>query len=508
MVLQKSPQRAVVFGYCTTFTGQECSQSSIQLKLDDTIVPTSAGRARNSWIAKLPATMASNHSHTLTLLSITNPTTPPIILKDILFGDVWICSGQSNMAFLLEHAFNGSKYVNASNQYKNLRMFTSFKNNSTKPLHEQPAIEENWTISSPSGVSQDISKNGKTTFSSALDDNWLYMSAVCYLFGVEILKHTKYPIGLVNTNWGGTKVEFWSSAESLASCSDDGSKDNISNGGAYNGMISPLLNMTLYGAIWYQGESNSGDALTHIDPYGFPMAKYGCTFPAMINDWRKKFNEGSLKETPPNFYFGYVELGPWLTPDGGPSEIRWSQSAGFGYVPNPILKENVFNAIAIDLTDRTSPYGSVHIRDKKSVSERLANGGIQVAYGGKNYWQGPTISSAFIYNQFKNSSTTGITIKFDNVGSNGLLLKNDTGFECCSTTTDDDQSNVQNICTVARVSRNTKNTIDILCSTNESNKIDSKLVVRYAWKSLPFEYKAASIYSNEFPAGPFRVVVE
>mmetsp|Transcript_124101 Transcript_124101/g.175072 ORF Transcript_124101/g.175072 Transcript_124101/m.175072 type:complete len:122 (+) Transcript_124101:1-366(+) len=73
-----------------------------------------------------------------------------------------------------------------------------------------------------------------------------YMSAVCYLYGREIQAKTNMPVGLVNTNWGGTPVEFWSSADSLNKCANSSGR----SGGAYNGMIVPLLNMTIYGAIW------------------------------------------------------------------------------------------------------------------------------------------------------------------------------------------------------------------------------------------------------------------
>lgn len=77
------------------------------------------------------------------------------------------------------------------------------------------------------------------------------MSAVCYMYGLEIHQRTGKPVGLVNTNWGGTPVEFWMSADATSSCAE-----GETAGGAYNGMIQPLLNMTIYGAIWYQVRLN------------------------------------------------------------------------------------------------------------------------------------------------------------------------------------------------------------------------------------------------------------
>ena len=73
-------------------------------------------------------------------------------------------------------------------------------------------------------------------------------------------------------------------------------------------MVTPLLNMTIYGVIWYQGESNQGDAFSATDSHGLPMPRYGCSFPAMIADWRTKWTEGSLGETHPTFPFGFVQL--------------------------------------------------------------------------------------------------------------------------------------------------------------------------------------------------------
>lgn len=498
MVLQQSPQRAVVWGYYSS------SSSTVQLTLDAVAVATFPGQVPGTWMAKLPPTEASHTAHTLVLLDdLTNTTTT---LDDILFGDVWLCSGQSNMAFLLQNAFNGSTFVNNSMHYPSLRVFTSFKNSSPKPLVEQPKIQEAWSVSSPLAVSQTKS----SAIEEPLDDDWLVFSAVCYLFGVEIMKHTNNPVGLVNTNWGGTPVEFWSSAESLDKCEDK----QTTNGGAFNGMISPLLNMTLFGAVWYQGESNQKDPIATVDPQGLPMVQYGCTFPGMIADWRTKFNQGSLGETSATFYFGFVQLAPWIEPSLGPSNIRWAQSAGYGVVPNPKMPK-VFNAVAIDLTDRSSPYGSVHIRDKLTVAQRLSAGGIAVAYGDQSrYWQGPVVQSAVV----DRSRGTAI-VTFDNVGKSGLMVRNTTGWEVCRL----DPTNPGHNCSLERASSNSSSTevggdwfvVSVVTSTrdtitlkvlDDSNEKAQRYVVRYAWQSLPFEYKQGGVYVMDFPMPPFVVV--
>ena len=105
-------------------------------------VKASAGDEVNSWLVKLPATTGGDKQYSIRV-SDTNGNSAT--LKDVLFGDVWVCSGQSNMAFLLENAFNGSNLVADADNYPLLRMFTSKKISSPhQPLAEQPQIEEPW----------------------------------------------------------------------------------------------------------------------------------------------------------------------------------------------------------------------------------------------------------------------------------------------------------------------------------------------------------------------------
>ena len=91
-----------------------------------------------------------------------------------------------------------------------------------------------------------------------MDDDWLYMSAVAWLFARRIYQKIEIPIGILNTNWGGTPIEFWMSKEALDACPDPhGTKDSQSPHQGWNGMIAPLLRTTIRGVIWYQGENNA-----------------------------------------------------------------------------------------------------------------------------------------------------------------------------------------------------------------------------------------------------------
>ena len=139
---------------------------------------------------------------------------------------------------------------------------------------------------------------------------WQYFSAVCWFYGKNIYDKYKVPLGLLSSNWVGTgmPIEAWSSPEALEKCkstqTDDRSVDvnagpnpHEQSSVLWNAMMYPLLNMSIYGAIWYQGEANSGDP-----------AKYNCTFPAMISDWRSKWNEATGGSTDMTFPFGFVQV--------------------------------------------------------------------------------------------------------------------------------------------------------------------------------------------------------
>ncbi|CAM9870731.1 unnamed protein product [Bubo scandiacus] len=149
----------------------------------------------------------------------------------------------------------------------------------------------------------------------------------------------------------------------------------------WNAMIHPLLNMTLRGVAWYQGEANT---FLHTD-------QYNCTFPALIADWRRAFHAGSVGQTELLLPFGFVQLSTYRqqSPADSFARLRWHQTADLGVVPNAKMP-GTFMAVAMDLGDERSPYGSIHPRDKQNVAHRLQLGARAVAYGEKNViFQGP-----------------------------------------------------------------------------------------------------------------------
>lgn len=276
---------------------------------------------------------------------------------------MWVCSGQSNMAFLLENAFNGTQLVQEANDYPEIRLFTTAKTTSAEPLTELIRVEQPWSVANNLSVSDD----GKLGVAVG-DDDWLYMSAVCYLYGRGLHKALGVPVGLLNTNWGGTVIQDWSSAEAMARCA---STTGLTTTGEtpvgvathlFNAMISPLLNHTIAGVIWWQGESNGGAPVP-----------YGCQMPALVADWRQKWFAGSDGRTASDFPFGVVQLAgcPDDTDSLAGVPIRVFQTGGGATVSPPMhlpnrLMPNTFMATAYDLGDATSPFGAVHIRYKQA----------------------------------------------------------------------------------------------------------------------------------------------
>merc|ERR1719182_580981 len=151
-------------------------------------------------------------------------------------------------------------------------------------------------------------------------------------------------------------------------------------------MVVPLLNTTVTGAIWYQGEANSGRP-------GGRFGGYNCTFPAMIRDWRSQWFAGTGGLTSPSFPFGFVQLdavgnspaytgrtdathGDPYSTEWGYAGVRWAQTAGFGYAPNPRLP-GVFMAVSLDTPDggtkRPHDNGyNVHSPFKQPAAARLS----------------------------------------------------------------------------------------------------------------------------------------
>ncbi|XP_063799804.1 sialate O-acetylesterase isoform X2 [Pseudophryne corroboree] len=469
MVLQQKPAHALVWGY-----GEVGAQITVSLLrgmetvLKGAVIINDVG----TWKVLLNPMDFGGPYHLVAQQNYKQENTS-IHLDDILFGDVWICSGQSNMEMTVSQIFNASSELAKASHYPNVRLFTAALVTADVELPDLAKVDLAWSVPTAQNLGQGA---------------FTYFSAVCWLFGRRLARRLKYPIGLVESSWGGTPVEAWSSKTALAKCglSETGqdvtqsfeSSDWIGGPCVYsvlwNAMIHPLLNMTIKGAIWYQGEANTG-MNTNL---------YNCTFPNLIKDWRRSFHEGSKGQTDPNFPFGFVQLSTYqkgVLKDNFP-EIRWHQTADYGYAPNHMMP-NTFMAVAMDLCDETSPYGSIHPRDKQTVAYRLSLGARAIAYGERDVsFKGPFPVTIDVYYDY---SYMNITYDQD------LLITHtcDKIFEVLCSNNKDEESYFWVPVPATLIASSSK---VVTVAFKGCPHISG---VRYAWSDWPCEYKQCPIYS-------------
>ncbi|KAK7160077.1 hypothetical protein R3I93_007894 [Phoxinus phoxinus] len=485
MVLQKAPAKAVVWGF-----GQTGAKVVVSLSGPHNVSTHSAPVINGIWRTTLDPVEAGGP---YMLTASQNTTNSSITLKDVLFGDIWLCGGQSNMAFTVSQLINASEELAMASKFPDVRIFQAALEKSEEELIDLAGVEVPWS---------------RPTAELLGGKDFTHFSAVCWLFGRYLYETLKYPVGLVETCWGGTPVEAWSTPRSLHKCGLKSSMTsvryrpppaqsqsyylmNISStwrsSVLWNAMIHPLLNMTITGAIWYQGEANTG----------YNRDEYNCTFPAMIDDWRMAFHEGSDGQTALDFPFGFVQLSTDHENDplDGFREIRWHQTADYGFAPNERMK-NTFMAVAIDVPDIKSPWGSIHPEDKEDVAYRLVLGARAVAYGEKNVsFQGPFPTQAMLNQSF-------ISIVF-NQDINAIFF-NDYFFEiCCSK--DNICGSEKNWLPVPII----KHGLNYVIVSKPPCAAASITAVRYLWTDWPCQFKACPIYNSNglLPAPPFIMAI-
>ena len=344
----------------------------------------------------------------------------------------------------------------------------------------------------------------------------LNMSSVCFLTARFWYDQLQVPIGLIGSNWGGTVIEAWSSEEALAECNPPPPKErhcNMSsdltdkiarkncNSFLWNAMINPLKRNPIKGFLWYQGEANS-----HTKRKDF----YNCTFPALIKSWRKEFSSHS--ETDTHAPFGFIQLAPYREDPlfSGFPMIRWHQTADYGYVPNPKMK-NVFMAVSIDTYDPIpSPaYSNVglHPRYKQVIAKRLAIAGMNVAYHDRSY---PTNGPFPILITWVDGD---IQIKYDQEvdyrPSNSSHF-----FLCALPLTSCDSSLSQSSwspLSPSRVMKAGPKTVILGLSQYHNKKNLSLIYLAFLWRESPVkEYLGSSLYSRDefaLPSPPWKYSV-
>ncbi|MDH3651856.1 MAG: chitobiase/beta-hexosaminidase C-terminal domain-containing protein, partial [Saprospiraceae bacterium] len=297
-----------------------------------------------------------------------------IVLQDILIGEVWICSGQSNMEWSAINGFNNAeKEVGQAANY-DIRFFQIPK---TTSIYPQNDVHASWELCTPE---------------SAHD-----FSAVAYFFGKRLQEDLGIPIGLIQAAWGGTAAETWTPTNVIEETPEFGDWDAVLStspwwprnpGYAYNAMIHPVSPFRIAGAIWYQGESNTANPEV-----------YRKLFPAMIHSWRTAWGYP--------FPFYYVQIAPY----------RY-RAAFCG----PLLREaqmqsmNVLNTGMVVVSD-IGDINDIHPGNKQDVGYRLANWAMSKSYGRTDL---PPPSGPI----YRNHSIEGSSVRVDfDFAEDGLISR-------------------------------------------------------------------------------------
>ena len=246
MVLQREPASARIWG-----NGPVGSAVSVAVDSEDAVSTTCD--ASGYWIVALPP-----HSAGLGHVLVITGEGGSLTLSDVSFGDVYLCSGQSNMQINLNFSWGGAEAIANASHYPHMRLFNAFQTNSDTPLNTSSRSFTQWL---PPSVDSLTCGPGCI---------WNQFSAVCWYAGRDIYEvvnrrnDTVVPIGLLHASYGGTVVESWTSPDANAKCgpipdnppgSNPVGQNNAS--ACYNAMIHPLLPMQFAGVLWYQGQSST-----------------------------------------------------------------------------------------------------------------------------------------------------------------------------------------------------------------------------------------------------------
>ncbi len=410
-------------------------------------------------------------------------------VADVLVGEVWVCSGQSNMEWTLEKAAEGPVELPRVADPQ-LRLFTVAHAVADEPM---PTVKRTpgrgpgaWLAAEPASAAK--------------------FSAVAYFFGRDLRKAVGVPVGLIHSSWGGTPAEAWTGRKALES--DPATRTVLDDyaralerlpeaeakyqvalaahrqavaaaraegkpapaaprapmgpttphpTGLYNGMIAPLQPFAIRGAIWYQGESNASRA-----------HQYRTLFPLMIRDWRADWGQG-------DFPFLFVQLAPYRKIVAEPGESDWAelreaQARTARAVPAAAM------AVITDVGDEND----VHPKRKEPVGARLALAARALAHGEPVVASGPEYAGMAV-------DGDRVTLRFNGVGK-GLVARDGTlrGFAVAG----DDRK------FVAAEAEIKGETVEV-----RSDKVPHPVAVRFGWAAYP----VVNLWNEDgLPASPFR----
>jgi sialate O-acetylesterase len=403
---------------------------------------TAQADASGKWMVKLPAMKAGGP------LTLTVAGTSQESRNDILVGEVWICSGQSNMQMDVNGSNNAAE-EKAAAKHPQIRHITISRVPAATPQTDVAA--GGWQVCTPETVGG--------------------FTAAGYFFGRHLQQTLNVPIGLIGSNWGGTRIEPWTppvgfqqvpalkdiadKLDTFPSKDANGNVNHQSPLALYNSMIHPLLPYAIRGAIWYQGESNNGEGMLYFEK-----------MKALIGGWRTVWGN-------PDLAFYFVQLAPYRY-GGDPTKLAgiWEAQTATLSVPHTGM------AVTVDISN----LADIHPKNKQDVGKRLALWALAQDYGQANLvYSGP------LYKLLQVEGNK-IRLSFDHVG--GGLVSRDGQPLTRFTIAGEDQKFVE-----------AKAEIDGKTVVVQADAVAKPVAVRFGWHQ---ESEPNLSNKEGLPASPFR----
>jgi sialate O-acetylesterase len=470
MVLQRGAKTAV-FGWAD-------KGEKVTVKMGADVSAQATANDEGRWLAFLDTTNLPAQPVEVTISGNNS-----LAIKNVLVGEVWLASGQSNMEWPVMASKDADLEIAQAN-YPEIRMFTVKKAVADQPTRD---VEGKWEVATPQTAGR--------------------FSAVGYFFARDVHQTLKVPVGVIHTSWGGTPAEAWTSKQTLAGEADfkaildrhekflaeypankskheeavkkwqeggrKGQAPRAPQGpghphtpaGLYNAMIAPLVPYGVKGAIWYQGESNASRA-----------HQYRKLFGAMINDWRDKWQKATEDSGLGQFSFYFVQLANYQKREPQPKDSDWAELRDAQTSTLALPKTGM--AVIIDVGEAND----IHPRNKQEVGRRLARLALAKDYGKNLAHAGP------VFDSMKVEGDT-VRLKFKNLGGGGLKVVGEklTGFAIAG---EDQKFNWAD----AKIEGN--DTVAL-----KAAGLVKPVAVRYAWANNP----EANLYDRVgLPATPFR----
>lgn len=443
---------------------------------------TGEAGADGKWTVKLDPLPANANPQTMVIKG-----TEQKELQDVLVGEVWMCSGQSNMGFTLNRDYNGDLETQAAH-FPNMRLF------------KVPLVG-----------TQELQNDTKAEWKAAEPANSGGFTAVGFMFGRYIHEILQVPVGLIDNAWGGSAAEAWVRRTSLesdprfkrlmestktqennlqseqakaafesqlakwkeavAKAKAEGKPEprgpqppqawlngNARPGNIFNGVVFPTLGYGMKGVIWYQGETNASRAW-----------EYGQLFPFMIEQWRKEWKQG-------DFPFYWVQLADFKNEQPQPGDSDWAELRESQTKTEKL--PNTGQAVIIDLGEGRD----IHPRNKHDVAARLVRLALAKDYGVKVPFHSPEFKAMEIHDG-------RVSVQFDTFGSplRAFDVPEVRGFAVCG----DDK-----VWHWAKGTIKGQDTVELTC-----DQVEYPVAVRYAWADNP----VCNLYTETgLPVTPFR----